>query len=53
VSSRSVGPGTRRNIDEFTRTTAGAAERVGGAHKGKDIIVINPADLERRHGPPH
>ena len=44
VSSRSVGPGTRRNIDEFTRTTAGAIERVGGAAKGKAIIVINPAE---------
>jgi acetaldehyde/propanal dehydrogenase len=44
VSSRSVGPGTRKNIDEFTRTTAGAVERVGGAKKGKAIIVINPAD---------
>ncbi|ODU57323.1 MAG: acetaldehyde dehydrogenase (acetylating) [Comamonadaceae bacterium SCN 68-20] len=44
VSSRSAGPGTRKNIDEFTRTTAGAIERVGGAKKGKAIIVINPAD---------
>ncbi|TMH08556.1 MAG: acetaldehyde dehydrogenase (acetylating) [Betaproteobacteria bacterium] len=44
VSSRSVGPGTRRNIDEFTRTTAGAVERVGGAKRGKAIIVINPAE---------
>jgi acetaldehyde/propanal dehydrogenase len=44
VSSRSVGPGTRRNIDEFTRTTAGAVERVGGAREGKAIIVINPAE---------
>lgn len=44
VSSRSVGPGTRRNIDEFTRTTAAAVEQVGGAHKGKAIIVINPAE---------
>jgi acetaldehyde/propanal dehydrogenase len=44
VSSRSIGPGTRRNIDEFTRTTAGAVERVGGARRGKAIIVINPAD---------
>jgi len=44
VSSRSVGPGTRRNIDEFTRTTAGAVERVGGAQRGKAIIVINPAE---------
>ncbi len=44
VSSRSAGPGTRKNIDEFTRTTASAVERVGGAKKGKAIIVINPAD---------
>jgi acetaldehyde/propanal dehydrogenase len=44
VSSRSVGPGTRKNIDEFTRTTAGAVEKVGGAKRGKAIIVINPAD---------
>ena len=43
VSSKSVGPGTRKNIDEFTRTTAGAVEKVGGAKKGKAIIVINPA----------
>ncbi|ABV87437.1 acetaldehyde dehydrogenase (acetylating) [Shewanella pealeana] len=44
VSSRSVGPGTRQNIDEFTRTTAGAVEQIGGAEKGKAIIVINPAE---------
>jgi acetaldehyde/propanal dehydrogenase len=44
VSSRSVGPGTRKNIDEFTRTTAGAVERVGGARTGKAIIIINPAE---------
>lgn len=44
VSSRSVGPGTRQNIDEFTRTTAGAVESVGGAEQGKAIIVINPAE---------
>ena len=44
VSSRSVGPGTRKNIDEFTRTTAQAVEQVGVAKKGKAIIVINPAD---------
>ena len=43
VSSRSVGPGTRKNIDEFTRTTAAAVERVGGAKKGK-AIIINPAE---------
>ncbi|AOI96168.1 acetaldehyde dehydrogenase (acetylating) [Burkholderia sp. LA-2-3-30-S1-D2] len=44
VSSRSVGPGTRKNIDEFTRTTAAAVAQVGGANQGKAIIVINPAD---------
>ncbi|PRE43607.1 acetaldehyde dehydrogenase (acetylating) [Burkholderia multivorans] len=44
VSSRSVGPGTRRNIDEFTRTTAAAVAHVGGAKQGKAIIVINPAE---------
>jgi acetaldehyde/propanal dehydrogenase len=44
VSSRSVGPGTRKNIDEFTRTTSGAVEKVGGAKQGKAIIVINPAE---------
>lgn len=44
VSSRSVGPGTRKNIDEFTRTTADAVSRVGGARKGKAIIIINPAE---------
>ncbi|WP_208510350.1 acetaldehyde dehydrogenase (acetylating) [Variovorax paradoxus] len=44
VSSRSVGPGTRQNIDEFTRTTAGAVEKIGGARQGKAIIIINPAE---------
>ena len=44
VSSRSVGPGTRKNIDEFTRTTARAIEQIGGAAVGKAIIVINPAE---------
>ena len=44
VSSRSVGPGTRKNIDEFTRTTAAAVERVGGAKKGKAVIIVNPAE---------
>jgi acetaldehyde/propanal dehydrogenase len=44
VSSRSAGPGTRKNIDEFTRTTARGVELVGGAKKGKAIIIINPAD---------
>lgn len=44
VSSKSSGPGTRKNIDEFTRTTSGAIEKVGGAKKGKAIIIINPAE---------
>ena len=44
VSSKSVGPGTRKNIDEFTRTTAGAVAKIGGADQGKAIIVINPAE---------
>jgi acetaldehyde/propanal dehydrogenase len=44
ISSRSAGPGTRKNIDEFTRTTSGAIEKVGGAAKGKAIIIINPAE---------
>jgi acetaldehyde/propanal dehydrogenase len=44
VSSQSVGPGTRKNIDEFTRTTAGAVKTVGGAQRGKAIIIINPAE---------
>ena len=44
VSSKSAGPGTRRNIDEFTRTTSGAIEKVGGAKVGKAIIILNPAE---------
>jgi len=44
VASRSAGPGTRKNIDEFTRTTAGAVERIGGAARGKAIIILNPAE---------
>ncbi|KHD85571.1 acetaldehyde dehydrogenase (acetylating) [Bacillus ginsengihumi] len=44
ISSKSAGPGTRANIDEFTETTAKAIEQVGGARKGKAIIVLNPAD---------
>ena len=44
VSSKSAGPGTRKNIDEFTRTTAGAVEKVGGAKKGKATITITPPD---------
>lgn len=44
VSSKSAGPGTRKNIDEFTRTTALGIEKVGGAKKGKAIIILNPAE---------
>ena len=44
AASKSVGPGTRKNIDEFTRTTANAIEQVGGAKKGKAIIIVNPAE---------
>lgn len=44
VASKSVGPGTRKNIDEFTRTTSGAVAKVGGAKHGKAINVINPAE---------
>ncbi|MBI2800269.1 MAG: acetaldehyde dehydrogenase (acetylating) [Gammaproteobacteria bacterium] len=44
VASKSAGPGTRKNIDEFTRTTARGIERVGGAKKGKAIIILNPAE---------
>jgi len=44
VSSRSAGPGTRANIDEFTETTAHAIEAVGGARRGKAIIILNPAE---------
>jgi acetaldehyde dehydrogenase len=44
ISSLSAGPGTRKNIDEFTRTTARAIERVGGAEQGKAIMILNPAD---------
>ena len=44
VASRSAGPGTRDNIDEFTRTTAVAVEKAGGAKRGKAIIILNPAE---------
>lgn len=44
ISSRSAGPGTRANIDEFTETTSHGIEQVGGAAKGKAIIILNPAE---------
>ena len=44
VSSASAGPGTRANIDEFTRTTSAGVETIGGAEKGKAIIILNPAE---------
>jgi acetaldehyde dehydrogenase len=44
IASRSAGPGTRANIDEFTVTTARAIERVGGAGRGKAIIILNPVE---------
>ena len=44
ISSKSAGPGTRANIDEFTETTRAAIEKLGGAEQGKAIIVLNPAE---------
>jgi acetaldehyde dehydrogenase len=44
ISSRSAGPGTRANIDEFTETTSKAIEVIGGARRGKAIIIMNPAE---------
>ncbi|GMA59907.1 acetaldehyde dehydrogenase (acetylating) [Alicyclobacillus fastidiosus] len=44
IASKSAGPGTRQNIDEFTETTSRAIESIGGAKKGKAIIILNPAD---------
>ena len=44
ISSKSAGPGTRANIDEFTETTSKAIEDIGGAKKGKAIIILNPAE---------
>ena len=44
ISSKSAGPGTRANIDEFTETTSAAIENVGGAGRGKAIIILNPAE---------
>jgi len=44
IASKSAGPGTRANIDEFTQTTARGIERIGGAKRGKAIIILNPAE---------
>ncbi len=44
ISSKSAGPGTRANLDEFTETTAAALHAVGGARRGRAVIVLNPAD---------
>ena len=44
IASKSAGPGTRANIDEFTETTSEAIEKVGGAEKGRAIIILNPAE---------
>lgn len=44
IASKSAGPGTRANIDEFTETTSEAIEKIGGAERGKAIIILNPAE---------
>src|SRR5690606_5146436 len=44
IASKSAGPGTRANIDEFTETTSRAIEVIGGAQKGKAVIIMNPAE---------
>jgi acetaldehyde dehydrogenase len=44
LASKSAGPGTRQNIDEFTQTTARGVEIIGGAKRGKAIIILNPAE---------
>lgn len=44
ILGKSAGPGTRANIDEFTQTTARGLELIGGAKKGKAIIILNPAE---------
>jgi len=44
IASKSVGPGTRKNVDEFTRTTSDAVVRIGGAKRGKAMSVVNPAE---------
>ena len=44
IASKSAGPGTRANIDEFTETTSEAIQKIGGADQGKAIIILNPAE---------